>query len=160
MSSGVRAQDNHEAEDIQQASGGQNEQLLYARVLEIGMYFGLVTLFVTFALYVSGIVAPAVPRERISAYWNQGVHEYLEAVNHEYLHLEHPPTGWAWVRMLGKGDFLNFLGIAMLAGITIACYLSICPLLLRSRDYTYLTMSLVEALVLALAASGLLAVGH
>jgi hypothetical protein len=138
----------------------QTEQLLYARVLEIGMYIGLVILFVTFALYLSGLMPPAVPVEQVSAYWHQGVHEYLEAVNHDYLHMEHAPTGWAWVNMLGKGDFINFVGIAILAGITILCYLAIVPTLLRKKDMAYLTMALVEVLVLALAASGILAVGH
>jgi hypothetical protein len=138
----------------------QSEQLLYARVLEIGMLVGLLILFITFGLYVSRAVAPAVPLDQVSNYWSQGVHEYLEAVNHDFLHLEHPPTGWEWVALVGKGDFLNFLGIAILAGISIVCYLAIVPTLLRKRDTAYVTMALVEALVLILAASGILAVGH
>jgi len=138
----------------------QSEQLLYARVLEIGMYIGLVILFIAFGLYASGIVAPAVPLDQVSSYWNQGVHEYLEAVNRDHLHMEHPPTGWAWVTMLNKGDFLNFVGIAILGGITIICYLVIAPALLRKKDFAYLAMALLEALVLSLAASGVLVVGH
>ena len=138
----------------------QTEQLLYAKVLEIGMYIGLAILFITFALYVSGLLAPAVPLDQVSNYWNQGVHEYLEAVNHDYLHMEHLPTGWAWLTMLGKGDFLNFIGIAILAGITIICYLAIVPTLLRKKDNAYLTMAVLEVIVLTLAASGILAVGH
>jgi hypothetical protein len=124
------------------------------------MYIGLLTLFVTFGLYVSGILTPAVPLDQVSDYWNLGVHEYLEEVNHDHLHMEHSPTGWAWTAMLAKGDFLNFVGIAILAGVTIICYLAIVPTLLRKKDTAYLTMALVEALVLILAASGILAVGH
>jgi hypothetical protein len=60
----------------------------------------------------------------------------------------------------GEGDFLNFVGIAILGGITIICYLAIVPSLLRKRDFAYLAMALVEVLVLSLAASGLLVVGH
>jgi hypothetical protein len=62
--------------------------------------------------------------------------------------------------MLAKGDFLNFVGIAILAGVTIICYLAIVPTLLRKKDRAYLTMAIVEVLVLALAASGILSVGH
>ena len=138
----------------------QSEQILYAKVLEIGMYIGLVILFITFALYVFRVVTPAVPLEQVSNYWTLGVHEYLEVVNDEFLHLEHPPTGWAWVGMLDKGDFLNFVGIAILAGISILCYLAIVPTLLRKKDNAYLAMAILEVLVLALAASGILAVGH
>ncbi len=138
----------------------QSEQLLYAKALEIGMYTGLVILFVTFSLYLSGILAPAVPLDQVSNYWNQGVHEYLEALNRDHLHMEHPPTGWAWVSMVGKGDFLNFIGIVILSGITIVCYLAIIPSLARKRDHAYLAMAVLEVLVLTLAASGFLAVGH
>ena len=138
----------------------QSEQLVYAKVLEIGMYIGLVILFITFGLYVSRAVAPAVPLEQVSNYWSHGVHAYLKAVNADFLHMEHPPTGWAWVGLLGKGDFLNFVGIAILAGVTILCYLAIVPTLLRKKDAAYLTMALLEVLVLVLAASGILAVGH
>ncbi len=138
----------------------QSEQLVYAKVLEIGMYIGLVILFVTFALYVSRVVPSAVPLEEVSNYWSHGVHEYLEVVNDNFLHLEHPPTGWAWANLLDKGDFLNFVGIAMLAGVSILCYLAIVPTLLRKKDYAYLTMALLEVFVLTLAASGILAVGH
>jgi hypothetical protein len=138
----------------------QSEQLLYANVLQMGMFAGLVILFVTFGLYVSGIMAPAVPLDQVPNYWHLGVHDYLETVNHDHLGLAHPPTGWAWLTMLGKGDFLNFVGIAILGGITIICYLAIVPTLIRKKDNAYLAMTLLEALVLGLAASGILAVGH
>jgi hypothetical protein len=138
----------------------QSEQLLYAKVLQIGMYVGLVVLFITFGLYVSGILSPAVPIDQVPSYWHQGVHDYLEAVNHDHLRMDHPPTGWAWITMLGRGDFLNFVGIVILGGITIVCYLAIVPTLARKKDHAYLVMTLLEALVLALAASGILAVGH
>ena len=138
----------------------QSEQLLYAKVLEIGMYIGLVILFITFGVYVSGIMAPAVPLDQVSSYWHLGVHDYLETVNQNHLQLAHPPTGWAWLTMLGKGDFLNFIGIAILGGITIICYLAIIPTLLRKKDNAYVAMALLEVIVLSLAASGILAVGH
>jgi hypothetical protein len=138
----------------------QTEQLLYAKVLQTGMYAGLIILFITFGLYVSGIMAPAVPLDEVSNYWHHGVHEYLEAVNHDHLHMDHPPTGWAWITMLGRSDFLNFIGIAILGGITIICYLAIVPTLVRKKDNAYLAMTLLEVLVLTLAASGILAVGH
>ena len=138
----------------------QSEQLVYAKVLEIGMYIGLALLFVTFTLYVSRAVSPAVPLDKVANYWHLDVHEYLETVNEEYLHLEHPPTGWAWMGLLGKGDFLNFVGIAILAGVTIICYMAIVPTLMRKKDTAYLVMAIAEVLILSLAASGLLSVGH
>jgi hypothetical protein len=52
------------------------------------------------------------------------------------------------------------VGISILGGITIFCYLAIAPVLWRKKDFAYLAMVALEVIVLSLAASGLLAVGH
>lgn len=136
------------------------EQLLYAKILQAGMYIGLLLLLATFALYTSGALAPAVPVAELPNYWTMGVDDYLEATNHDYLHLEHPVSGWAWLSVLGKGDYLNFLGIAVLSAVTIVCFLGIVPTLVRKKDTPYVVMALLEAIILTLAASGILSVGH
>lgn len=136
------------------------EQLLYAKILAWGMYLGLGLLLVTFALYATGLITPGVPIEELSRYWTLSVHEYLEAVNHDHLHQDHLITGWAWLGMLGFGDYLNFIGIAVLAAVTIVCYIGVLPMLLRKRDWVYATVAALEVLVLALAASGLVSAGH
>jgi hypothetical protein len=136
------------------------EQLLYANILQVGMYIGLTLLLVTFTLYAFGIVEPAVPVERLPDYWTLDVHEYLEATNRDHLHHEHPISGWSWLQVLDKGDYLNFLGIALLSGVTIVCFLGIVPTLIQKKDRAYVVMALLEVVILALAASGILAVGH
>ncbi|MEW6595004.1 MAG: DUF1634 domain-containing protein [Thermodesulfobacteriota bacterium] len=135
------------------------EQLLYANILEKGMYFGLVSMIITFALYVSGILPSVVPLGEIANYWNMPVHEYLEAINQNFLQREHAPTGWAWLTLLGKGDFLNFLPVAILAGVTIVCYAAIVPGLFRRGDKAMGLMALATAIVLFLAASGIVGGG-
>jgi hypothetical protein len=127
------------------------EQMLYAAILEKGMYVGLLILFITFAIYVFGIMKPYIPMSEISKYWGLNVHEYLETA--------HIQDGWAWLGMLGYGDFLNFIGVAILAGVTIMCYLSIVPTLLKNGDTVYAVLALLEAVILAAAASGLIAAG-
>ena len=136
------------------------EQLLYASILQVGMYIGLALLLVTFALYTSGVIAPAVPVEELPDYWTMNVHDYLEATNRDHLHQEHPISGWSWLTVVGKGDYLNFLGIALLSGVTIVCFLGIVPTLIRKKDKAYVIMALLEVAILTLAASGILAVGH
>jgi hypothetical protein len=136
------------------------EQILYAKILEIGMSLGLGILLVTFALYIFGIVAPCVPVEELPNYWVMNVDDYVEATNNDHLHHEHPITGWSWLSVLGKGDYLNFLGIAVLSTVTIICFLGITPTLLRKKDRIYAAMALLEVAILALAASGILVVGH
>ncbi|HET7823993.1 MAG TPA: hypothetical protein VFK90_01615 [Anaeromyxobacter sp.] len=127
------------------------EQLAYAGVLDLGMKLGLLLLVVTFALYVTGLVSPHIPVQELPRYWSLPVKQYLAATG---IH-----AGWSWLGMLGKGDFLNFLGIAFLAAVAIVCYLAITPILFRKNDRIYGVLAVVEVLVLVLAASGVLKVG-
>ncbi|MEW6500086.1 MAG: DUF1634 domain-containing protein [Thermodesulfobacteriota bacterium] len=135
------------------------EQLLYASILEKGMYFGLLSMIITFALYVSGIMPSVVPLSEIANYWNMPVGDYLTAINQNFLQWEHAPTGWAWLSLLGKGDFLNFLPIAVLSGVTILCYVAIVPGLFKRGDKAMGLMALATAIVLFLAASGIVGGG-
>ncbi|MBU4177062.1 MAG: DUF1634 domain-containing protein [Proteobacteria bacterium] len=135
------------------------EQVLYAAILEKGMYTGLALMVITFALYVFGIVPSVVPLSEISIYWSTPVHEYLVAINTNFLHWEQLPTGWSWMKLLGYGDFLNFLPIAILSGITIVCYMVITPGLFARKDKAMAFMAMAEVVILTLAASGLLSVG-
>ena len=129
-----------------------SEQIRYAAFLEKGMYVGLACLFVTFAIYVFEIMAHYIPHEKVPHHWTKSVDQYLADTQIE--------PGWAWVSMLGHGDFLNFIGIAMLAGVSVLCYLAIIPLLLKRRDFIYAVLAMLEVAVLVFAASGILAVGH
>ncbi|MBU1161414.1 MAG: DUF1634 domain-containing protein [Proteobacteria bacterium] len=128
------------------------EQLLYAKILERGMYFGLLILFITFGLYTFGILDPYIPLDKISKYWSYNVNDYLE-------HAE-IKAGWAWLGMVKYGDFINFIGIAILAGVTIFCYAAIVPTLLKNKDIVYAIIAILEVIILSAAASGILAVGH
>ena len=95
------------------------EQLTYAKLLDRGMKVGILFLIVSFTLYASGLLAPHVPVAELPKYWGMPVKQYLTATG------IHP--GWSWVGLVGQGDFSNFIGIAFLSGITIACYLAIIP---------------------------------
>jgi hypothetical protein len=127
------------------------EQLVYASHLDTGMKFGLLALVVTFLVYLTGALAPLVPVGDLPRYWAMPVKDYLAATG--------APTGWGWVNLLSRGDFLNFVGIAFLSGVTIFCYLAVIPIFLRKGDRAYVALAVVEVLVLVLAASGLLTAG-
>ena len=128
------------------------EQLVYAGILDKGMKIGLALLVITFLVYISGVLAPVVPVDDLPKYWAMPVKDYLKATN------IHP--GWSWLHRVDKGDFLNFIPIALLSGVTIVCYLSIMPIFKRRGDKAYLTLVILEVLVLVLAASGVLKSGH
>jgi len=127
------------------------EQLAYANILELGMKAGLLLLIVVFIIYLSGLLPAHVPVRDLPKYWGMPVNKYLAAT--------HIHSGWSWLYMIGKGDFLNFVSIAFLAGVTILCYLRIIPILYRKKDMMYVVFSIIEVLILVFAASGILKAG-
>ena len=127
------------------------EQMAYAKVLNIGMWLGLAVMVITFLVYISGLLPSFVPINDLPKYWTMRVHDFNVAL--------HAPTGWGWAPLVGKGDYLNFVGIAMLSGLTILCYAVILPILFKKKDTAYAIIAIAEILVLSLAASGLLKVG-
>ncbi len=138
--------------DADQRTPVSPEQVRYARVLDAGMKFGLGVLVAGFFGYVSGIVPAHVPLAQMPALWTLAAPEYLRATG--------MPQGWGWFAMLGSGDVLPLMGIAILAGISMMCFIGLLPLYVARRDWIYLTITVFEIAVLALAASGILTAGH
>ena len=128
------------------------EATRYAIFLDWGTRLGLLVLILGFAAYMLGITTPLVSLQELPQLWNQPVAVYLEKTG--------TPIGWGWLSMLGKGDMLNLLGIAILAGCSLPPLISLIPLYLKRRDYTYAAICLIIMLVLVLAASGVLTGGH
>lgn len=127
------------------------EQLKYGDMLFYGCWGGLLVIVVIYLIYVLGILAPHVPMNDITRLWTLPAHEYLTQAD--------VPTGWGWLHLLGKGDFLNFLGIAFLAGLTIICYIPLIPAYLKQKNRTYALLALAEIIVLVVAASGIVGGG-
>jgi hypothetical protein len=111
----------------------------------------VVVLLLTFVLYVAGIGSPLIPIRNLPQYWGLRAAEYLQRLGLE--------RGWGWTRLMGFADFQNFLGVAMLAGLTILCYARILPIFIGRKDFTYAFIVGAEIVLLLLAASGLLT-GH
>jgi hypothetical protein len=128
------------------------EQLRYAGLLQIGMRLGLACLLVTFPLYLFGIIEPHVPLDKIDHCLTLSVEDYHREAN--------IGQGWSWLPLVGRGDFMNFVGIVILASVTMVCYLAIVPTMLRRRDTVYAVLAILQVAVLGLAASGLITVGH
>ena len=127
------------------------EQNAYADILFYGCWLGLCIMLVTYLLYVSGLVTAHVPLSELPQYWSKPVSHYLETAK--------VPTGWGWISLLGQGDFLNFLGIVLLAGLSIICYVRTIPALFRKGDTIIAWIAVAEVCVLAFAASGIVGGG-
>jgi hypothetical protein len=139
------------AEQDKMSVEASGEQMLYANILNKGMIVGIIVLLLTYAVYVSGVLPTFIPVEDVPKTWHKSVSEYV----HDY----NAPTGWDWVSSVNKGDYLNFVGIAILAAISILCYAVIVPGLLRKKDTVLVVIVILEILVLCFAASGILKSG-
>lgn len=133
------------------ASRPSNEQVIYANILVIGVWIGLALLFITYAIYLSGLMPSHVDMALVTGNWDKGVNEYLK--------ITHSPHGWGWVAFLGTGDFLNYLGFAFLALMTVFCYLVLLKGYIAKKDWIYAVIAFLEIVVLSVAASGLLGSG-
>ncbi len=134
-----------------QALKPSREQIIYANLLIIGVWLGIAVLVATYFIYVTGILPAYVDIGSLPQLWGQGVDAYLEAT--------HSPHGWSWVSMLGQGDYLNYVGFALLALMTIICYLVLVKGYAAKKDWTYTAIAVLEILVLSVAASGILGAG-
>jgi hypothetical protein len=126
-------------------------QLFYSTQLDILTKLGFAFLLITFALYIFGILGNFVPRQFLPELWGQSLQGYLG--------LTKSPTGWRWLWELHHGDFLNLLPIALLAGITIICTITVTFRFFRNREPFQGIIAIMEVLVLLVAASGFLKVG-
>jgi hypothetical protein len=127
------------------------EQIIYANLLIIGVWTGIFILVATYAIYLTGILPSHVELSLIPTIWGKGVGEYLE--------ITHSPHGWGWVSLLTKGDFLNYIGLALLALMTIVCYLVLVRGYIRQKNWIFTVIAVLEIVVLSMAASGLLGSG-
>jgi hypothetical protein len=127
------------------------EQITYANLLFYGSWAAIAILVITFGIYVSGVFESYIPINEVSKYWSMPVSQYV--------HEASIPTGWGWTSLLDTGDFLNFIGIALLAGMTIICFIVILPYYIKQKDVAFIVLIILEVLVLSLGASGLLGTG-
>jgi hypothetical protein len=128
------------------------EQMRYATWLDWGTRVGLVVLLASFAAYVLGLAESHVQVSRLPELWVHPVGRFLELTN--------SPTGWGWLALIHRGDIAGLLGIAILAGSSVACLLALVPLYLARGDKAFAAVCLAEVAVVLLAASGWLSGGH
>lgn len=128
------------------------EQIKYANLLLYGSWLGIAILIITFFLYVTGILVPYIEPAQMPQYWGMRSSDFLHAAGLQ--------GGWEWLGMLEKGDFINYVGIALLAALTVIGYLVLLlPAYIRKKDYAYTAIVITEIIVLVLAASGILGSG-
>ena len=126
-------------------------QLFYANLLNKLTLFGFLVLIISFVIYVSGLVGSYVPLGQVADYWTQSSHHYLETAKIQ--------PGWGWLYHLNYADFLVYIPISILAGVTLVCYVGVIFKFLKTKEYILVGIAALEVIVLAAAASGLLKTG-
>jgi hypothetical protein len=142
----------NEATSAQITSAQPPEQQRYANLLVWGTWAGLLVTLLGFAAYVSGLVAPHVPLERLPELWALPLPQYLAQTG--------TPTGWGWTALVQHSDVFSLAGIALLAGCSVLCLLSLVPLYAARGDRVFVAVCLADAALVLLAASGVLTGGR
>jgi len=127
-------------------------QATYARWLDIATRIGFIVSLAAFLVYVSGIVEPLVPLEQLPQLWTLPASRFVA--------LTGEPTGWGWLALLAKSDFLNLAAVALFGLVTLVCYVRIVPLLFSEGERLQACIALAQVLVLAAAAAGVFTGGR
>lgn len=128
------------------------EHIRYAEWLRWSGWLGLAALVAAFFVYVSGLVPPAIALDQLPRLWRLPSRELMALHNVE--------GGWHWVLALNRSDMLNLLGIAILSTCSVLPLLAVSAIYRRRGDRLFAALCVLQAGVLVLAASGLLAMGH
>jgi hypothetical protein len=121
-----------------------SEQQIYARWLKVGTRVGFVVLVFSFFIYVLGLLDALVPPQQLSRLWGLPVDHYVAATG--------GPTGWGWLGLLARSDYLNYLGVALLASVTTVAYARILPTLIAQGDRLRAGIAALQIIVLITAA--------
>ena len=111
----------------------------------------LMVLIASFLVYAFALGDPHLPPQELPKLWAFPVDHYIAASG--------APTGWNWVTLLHRGDYLNFIGVALFAGISAIAYARIVPLFLARGEHGRATIAVLQILVLVAAASGVVLLG-
>jgi hypothetical protein len=117
-----------------------DEQQVYARWLARGTHLALVVLIASFLAYALALRDPLLPPQELARLWAFPVDHYIAASG--------APTGWGWLALLHKSDYLIFAAVAMLGLVTVVCYARIIPMLLAQGEHWRAVIAVLQVVVL------------
>ena len=121
-----------------------DEQQVYARWLAWGTHLALAVLIASFLAYALALRDPHLPPQELVRLWAFPVDHYIAASG--------APTGWGWLALLHKSDYLIFVAVAMLGLVTVVCYARIVPVLFKEEKPWRAWIAIAQILVLLAAA--------
>jgi hypothetical protein len=133
----------NKSDDADQAAA-----LRYAQCVEIGTTLSFIVIALELAAYLSGALSPQVPLQDLPRLWGLPLKDYLVAAQ--------VPPGWGWLALVGAGDYQNFIGITLLASISMAAYFCALRAYIAQRERIYAALTLAQLCITLAAATGLL----
>jgi len=124
----------------------------YGVLLHRCVIIGFVMLLGSFGLYASGLLPAHVPLDVLPSQWGLPAAQFMAD--------NHLQGGWAWLRVVHRGDYLCLVGLAFLSLSTVICYLRVLPFFLREKKHAMGVIALIEIGVLLAAASGIFSIAH
>ncbi len=113
--------------------------------------FGLTAIGLVALTFVASLIPglpTRIPVREVPRYWHMSAAQYVQST--------HMRTGWGWIAGIGDVDVLNLASLALLGSTLIFCFLAASIAYLRERDYHYAIFCAADAVILLIAASGLL----
>lgn len=129
-----------------------NVQAVYARLLRRFTLASIVFLVITFLIYIFQWIPSYVEIGKMADLIHMRSVDYKAAAN--------IPVGWGWLPLIPYSDYMSFLAIAFISGVSIFIYFILIQVFWRCRDYIYMTVAVIQILVFILAASGIVNTGH
>jgi len=126
------------------------DQKKYAMVLKWSTRVGLFFILLTFFIYLSGLISPVVPLDKLPRLWVKN-----SALLNESFGIA---IGWGWVNLIFRSDIMAKAALTFLAFVPILCYLTVLPIYIKKREFAMIFIVILEISILALAASGFLKV--
>lgn len=133
---------------MHQSTGIETSQRSYATLLVWLVRVGLIVMGAGFLVYAAGWATAALPISSVPDFWNLDARTYAEATGF--------PTGWRWVEDLGDGAVLAFAGTLVFPLAATLAALGAAGFFARDRVRAYAGIAVSEAVLLCIAASGLL----
>lgn len=128
-----------------------HEQLAYAGVLDRLSHLAILFIGASYAAYVLDLLPQGISIADIAANWHLRASEMQSTL--------HAPLGWSFMAdpsSLGRGDTLSYLSIILVCMIPVACLLFTAPAFLREKRPAFVVLSLLQVLILLVAATGIL----
>ncbi|WP_448588890.1 hypothetical protein [Thermodesulfobium sp.] len=126
------------------------DQKRYAVVLKWLARIGLFAILFTFFIYLSGLISPVIPLDKLPRLWIKSSSLLNESFGIS--------TGWGWINLIYKSDMMAKAALTFLACIPILCYFSVLPIYIKKREFAMIFIVILEISILLLASSGFLKV--